>query len=202
MARGIDLAGQKFGKLNIISLVPEELRKNSYKRREWYCKCHCGKELVVEQRNITGKAYQQLSCGCIRVKAHLVATSKIRELTFEYVDSFDDYEKYAFLHKQYVKHFTSNGEFLEYSAFINKFYIDKQFNLLYNKWTKINKNNTFYDWYKPSLDHIVPKSRGGDNNLSNLQFLTIFENLNKRDMTMDEWNEFKIKTNTKSELYI
>lgn len=202
MAVPIDLTGQKFGKLNVISLVPEELRKNSYKRREWYCKCDCGKELIVEQRNITGKAYQQLSCGCIRVKAHLVATSKIQGLTFEYVDSFDDYERYAFLHKQFVKFFTSNIEFKIYDDFIKKFYVDKQFNLLYNKWSKINKNLTFYDWYKPSLDHIVPKSRGGSNDISNLQFLTVFENLNKRDMTMEEWNKFKEETNTKSDLYI
>ena len=64
------------------------------------------------------------------------------------------------------------------------------------------KDTTFYDWYKPSLDHIVPKSRGGDNSLDNLQYLTVFENLSKRDMTMIEWEEFKQKTNTKSELFL
>ena len=76
---------------------------------------------------------------------------------------------------------------------------------MYNKWVKENKENkenTFYDLYKPSLDHIIPKSKGGDNSLDNLQFLTVFENLSKRDMTMKEWNEFKVRTNTQSDLYL
>ena len=68
--------------------------------------------------------------------------------------------------------------------------------------SKENKENTFYDLYKPSLDHIIPKSKGGDNSLDNLQFLTVFENLSKRDMTMKEWNEFKVRTNTQSDLYL
>lgn len=104
-----------------------------------------------------------------------------------------------------VKHFTATEDFEIYEKFINKFYIDNQFNLLYNKWVKENKENkenTFYDLYKPSLDHIIPKSKGGDNSLDNLQFLTVFENLSKRDMTMKEWNEFKVRTNTQSDLYL
>lgn len=104
-----------------------------------------------------------------------------------------------------VKHFTATEDFEIYEKFIKKFYIDNQFNLLYNKWVKENKENkenTFYDLYKPSLDHIIPKSKGGDNSLDNLQFLTVFENLSKRDMTMKEWNEFKVRTNTQSDLYL
>lgn len=202
MAKSIDLKGEKIGKLSVLELVPEELRKNSYKRREWYCRCDCGNELVIEQRNLTGKKYTQLSCGCIRVKAHLATTTKIEGLTFEYIDVFEDFKKYAYLHKQYVKHNPSEKSFMFYKSFIEKFYIDKQFNLLYNKWEKENKNKTYYDWYKPSLDHIVPKSRGGDGSLDNLQFLTVFENLSKRDMTMEEWNDFKNSTETKSDLYI
>jgi len=48
----------------------------------------------------------------------------------------------------------------------------------------------------------MPKSRGGTNELNNLQFLTLFENLNKRDMTMEEWNNFKKETNTHSNYFI
>lgn len=81
---------------------------------------------------------------------------------------------------------------------------EDEFNNIYMTWKERNneKDTTFYDWYKPSLDHIVPKSRGGDNSLDNLQYLTVFENLSKRDMTMIEWEEFKQKTNTKSELFL
>ena len=58
------------------------------------------------------------------------------------------------------------------------------------------------DITKPSILNQVPKSRGGDNSLDNLQYLTVFENLSKRDMTMEEWNNFKKETNTHSDFYI
>ena len=49
---------------------------------------------------------------------------------------------------------------------------------------------------------LIPTSKGGKEELSNYQFLTIFENLVKRDMTMEEWNVFKRETNTKSDYFI
>ncbi len=55
---------------------------------------------------------------------------------------------------------------------------------------------------KPSIDHIIPKSRGGSNDKENLQFLTLFENLAKRDMTQEEWNNFKKNTHTQSDYFI
>lgn len=45
---------------------------------------------------------------------------------------------------------------------------------------------------RPSLDHILPKSRGGSEELNNLQFLTWFENFSKRDMTQKEWEVVKL----------
>ena len=53
-----------------------------------------------------------------------------------------------------------------------------------------------------TLDHIIPKSRGGTNELNNLQILTVFENLAKRDMTQEEWNNFKKETKTHSDYFI
>ena len=205
MATPLDIKGCRFGKLTVISLIPEDERRNKYNRREWLCKCDCGNSIIVEQRHLTGTKYIQHSCGCIRVKAHLVATSKMPFLTLEYVDSFKDFEKFAYLHKQIVKLFRVNElTELYYKEYIDKFYNEEQFNNIYMTWKERNneKDTTFYDWYKPSLDHIVPKSRGGDNSLDNLQYLTVFENLSKRDMTMIEWEEFKQKTNTKSELFL
>lgn len=64
-----------------------------------------------------------------------------------------------------------------------------------------------YYWYHHMMpieeqNHIIPSSKGGSNTLNNFQFLTTFENLAKRDMTMIEWNEFKKKTNTQSDYFI
>ena len=202
MSKAIDLTNTKIGELTIINLVPEELRRNKYRRREWLCKCSCGNEIIVEQRNLTGNKYTQASCGCLRVKAAFVATTKSHWIDLDYVNSFDDFEKYAFLHKQRVKQLKLSTDEKEYKEFINYFYNQEQFNAIYNNWRKKEKENTFYDWYKPSIDHIIPKSKGGTNSLDNLQFLTVFENLAKRDMTMEEWNDFKKRTNTSSDLFL
>ena len=82
------------------------------------------------------------------------------------------------------------------------FYYDINFNIIYKNWLEQDKDNTFYNWYKPSLDHIIPKSKGGTNNIDNLRFITVFENLAKRDMDLEEWEEFKNRTNTHSNLFI
>ena len=50
---------------------------------------------------------------------------------------------------------------------------------------------------------MVPRSRGDNTeDIDNLQFLTLFENLAKRDMTESEWDTFKRETNTNSDLFI
>jgi 5-methylcytosine-specific restriction endonuclease McrA len=200
----IDLTGQKIGYLTIEKLIPYEERKNSYKRREWLCKCDCGKEIVAEQRNLTGKKYTQMSCGCIREKEHLIATSKY-PLEKDFVYSFQDFKKYSFLHKS-VTHSNSPLKIYTYDyykEYIKHFYNDEQFNLIYNFWLENNYNNiTYYDWSKPSLDHKIPLSKGGSNKIENLEFLTVFENLAKRDMTLEEWEDFKEKTQTTSNYFI
>ena len=78
----------------------------------------------------------------------------------------------------------------EYIKYIEHFYTDAQFLLVYEKY----KNNPC-KYTKPSIDHIIPKANGGTNELSNLQFLSWFENRCKNDMTQAEWNT--LKTNIK-----
>lgn len=200
----IDYTGMEIGRLKVLSLVPASEHKYKSNAREWYCQCSCGKIIQVQTRMISGNGkYTQQSCGCIRVKTHLTITSKIEGLDLDYIEQYKDFEKYQFLHKTYVKHCGAKHTLKEYNEFISYFYVDSQFNSIYKSWKENEvSDNTYYNWYKPSLDHIIPKSRGGTNEIKNLQFLTVFENLSKRDMTMNEWENFKKLTNTKSNLFI
>lgn len=200
--QGIDITGQRFGRLTVLSLVPKEERPWKNKERAWYCKCDCGNICIVRQRSLLSARFTR-SCGCLRKIDAFLATSQVKELTEEYLCSFEDFDKFLFIHRA-ITHTVNlvNIEITQYKKYIEYFYNQSQFNYLYKFWLQQDKDNTFYDWAKPSLDHIIPKSKGGNNDLSNLQFLTTFENLAKRDMTMQEWNDFKIKTNTKSDYFI
>lgn len=206
MAKPIDITGQRFGLLTAKRLIPQELRTNSYGRREWECICDCGNTVIVEQRFLTLEGKQHVSsCGCLRVKAHLIATSGCQWLTLNYCNQFEDWDKFIFLHKQVVKTIRVKDGLTQqyYESFIERFYFDEQFNSIYNNWISNKQlDETFYDWRKPSVDHIVPLSRGGSHDIDNLQFLTVYENLNKRDMTEEEWENFKRNTHTSSDLFI
>lgn len=199
---GIDITGQRFGKLVALDLIPKEERTWSNKERAWRCKCDCGNIVIVRQRNLRGARMTQ-SCGCVRKIEAFLATNGVKGLDREYLNKFDDFDKFLFIHKSIrtvrdISLLTLN----DYKDYIEYFYFNKQFNLVYSFWKSQEKTNTFYDWAKPSLDHIIPKSKGGGNEKENLHFLTVFENLAKRDMTFEEWSDFKIKTNTVSNYFI
>ena len=199
---GIDITGQRFGRLVAVELIPKEERTWSNKERAWRCKCDCGNEVIVRQRSLRGARMTQ-SCGCVRKIEAFLATNGIKGLDREYLETFSNFDKFLFLHKAIRS--TIGIELMsleEYKGYINYFYNDFQFNAVYDFWKKQERANTFYDWAKPSLDHIIPWSRGGRHNKENLHFLTVFENLAKRDMTMEEWTEFKQKTNTMSDYFI
>lgn len=58
--RLIDLTGQKFGRLTVLSRTEHETRKGVF----WLCRCDCGKETVVASGKL--KSGTTRSCGCSR----------------------------------------------------------------------------------------------------------------------------------------
>lgn len=125
-------------------------------------------------------------------------THMAHDITLEDIKKYTDFEKLKFLTggvSRNLKHFKTKSEYL---AYIDRFYYDKRFNKIYSVWLENNKNK----WYMPTLDHKMSKANGGNWELDNLQFLTWFENRAKAEMSQEEWNDFKIKTNTKSDLFI
>ena len=208
MAIKYDLKDKRVGKLKVIRLCTIDERPSKSHGNYWLCECDCGNECKVPTTYLTGNGnFTQTSCGCDRKKKAFQATTYIN-VDEAFLNLFqDDFEKYLFLHKSLritgntVDYYNKNIE--KYKEIILYFWNDKQFNILYNFWrNNEKKDKTFYDWAKPSLDHIIPTSKGGKEELSNYQFLTVFENLAKRDMTMEEWNAFKRETNTKSDYFI
>ena len=208
MSQKYDLTNKRVGKLLVKKLVPVELRPTKNHGNYWYCDCDCGTtNIMVPTSYLTGNGnYTQTSCGCDRKIAAFIRTSR-NDLSIDYLTkTFPDFEKFLLIHKAFVR--TTNIDILhiplqEYKNMIEYFYKDKQFNSVYKFWELHKKEDqTFYDWAKPNLDHIIPKSKGGTDEISNLQFLTVFENLAKKDMSMEEWNAFKKRTNTNSNYFI
>lgn len=102
----------------------------------------------------------------------------------EWLSRFDDIEKLKFLNKILSRDRVAiNFDDQKYKAFIAKFYSDPRFNVQFNIYMRTKDK---YD--RPSLDHIIPLSRGGTWDLENLQIISWFENRAKCDLTNDEFS--------------
>ena len=62
MGKMVDLTGQKFGNLTVISRMEKTYRRNYY----WLCKCDCGNEVAVLGMHL--KKGNTKSCGCLKHK--------------------------------------------------------------------------------------------------------------------------------------
>lgn len=116
-----------------------------------------------------------------------MATHLRFDVEWEWLAKYQDIEKLKFLNRSLTNRDNRWDIGTEdYKHFIEKFYYCTQFNKVYEKWL-----NTGDKYLKPSIDHIIPKAKGGDNCIENLQFLTWFENRCKNDMSQEEWDLLK-----------
>ncbi len=125
-------------------------------------------------------------------------TMSKKSLVLSDISEFENFSKFMYLARVTKKYKEINKDKFIYLSFIKFFYYDTNFNNIYDRWLENNKNK----WYAPSLDHIIPISKGGLTNMDNLRFITWFENKAKSDMHLMEWEKFKIKFNIKSNLFI
>ncbi len=118
-----------------------------------------------------------------------MATHLRFDVTWQWLKEYDDLEKLKMLNRAVTNKDKERYDILseEYKRYIQKFYYDEQFNCIYEKWIESGREK----YKKPTIDHIIPRSKGGTNDLDNLQFLPWFENRSKNDMSQEEWDLLK-----------
>lgn len=110
------------------------------------------------------------------------------DISLKWLMQFEDIEKIKILNKAITdkkERYGNNTKW--YKQYIEKFYYDKKFNKIYLAYV----NSNYDEYLKPSLDHIIPKSLGGTNELNNLRFITWFENRTKNNLSLERWNYIK-----------
>ena len=138
-----------------------------------------------EPLNLRGK--KKFECGNERLYNNM-ATHLRFDVDYKWLMQFEDFNKLKLLNDVITNRSGRwDVDTRWYKDYLIKFYDDIQFNSIYEIWI----NSNFEPYKKPSIDHIIPKAKGGTNDLSNLQFLSWFENRCKNDMTQKEWNILK-----------
>ena len=146
------------------------------------------KKCRVTTRPPKGKPKNKFDCHVER-KYNNMATHLRFNVSLRWLLQFEDFEKLKTLNdcvSNKDNRFNESDEW--YVDYILKFYFDENFNKIYETWIKYDKMK----YLKPSIDHINPRSKGGDNSLDNLQFLTWFENRCKNDLSQSDWDFIKL----------
>lgn len=91
---------------------------------------------------------------------------------------------------------TENIANTEYKKFITKNFFDSELRKMFEQ--SKEKNNILYDL---QLDHIFPKSLGGENMDDNLEFLNACENRAKGNLTKEQWDFFRRQTDFTCDLF-
>lgn len=111
------------------------------------------------------------------------------DVDLKFLQQFEDVERLKVVNsllgrERVAKHFSKE----KYKTFITKFYNDSQFIKVYKDYIVEKKSYAY-----PSLDHIVPLSKGGGWDIDNLQILSWVENRAKYNFLPDEWEYIKKK---------
>lgn len=108
----------------------------------------------------------------------------------EFLQQFDDIDKLKMLNR-IIRNSRLPEKFShdDYKNYIKKFYYDKKFNRTYQNW--IDEGKKLYA--KPSIDHIIPVSKGGTWELENLQIIPWCINRAKYNFMPEEWDYIRNK---------
>ena len=148
----IDLAGQRFGKLVILSL--ENRRINGH--RAWLCQCDCGNIHTADQNEL--RRGRRKHCGCSGPSAH--ATSR------RYQEKRITQDRQTIVEKAYYRKYRENAK-----------HSRREFSLTYAEFIKIVVQNCYYCNSAPHAKKIMSYSleiivNGIDRLNNNLGYIT------------------------------
>jgi hypothetical protein len=64
ISQGVDLVGERFGRLLVLAPAPRKSYPRGHPHRMWLCECACGKRIIVSQERLRNGNTQ--SCKCLQ----------------------------------------------------------------------------------------------------------------------------------------